>query len=106
MKTSLLLTLSTLVYSYVPNPPARHNRNGLNYKNQEFEYGTGDDRVRTLSSDDRVSVLKLLEIEVAINKSTVSYNIVLVGLMFCNFLEGLLIYVMKMKSDSAQLTCT
>ena len=64
MKTMIAMSLLTLTglasSAYIP-PQAGINKHGLRYKSHEFEYGSGDERVRALVSDDRGSVMKLLE---------------------------------------------
>jgi thiol-disulfide isomerase/thioredoxin len=61
MKTVLLLSPVAIASAYFVHNPSRKSRLGLNYKTHEFEYGVADDRVRRLTSDDRVSALNLLE---------------------------------------------
>jgi hypothetical protein len=75
MKVTLFVTSLALVNSYVTCPPSQHRRSGsgLSYKSHEFEshefeYGFADNRVRTLMSDDRVSVLNVLETDVTVKK--------------------------------------
>ncbi|KAL7510246.1 hypothetical protein ACHAXN_007096 [Cyclotella atomus] len=67
MKTTLILSSLAIAHAYVPSPSSRAHQ-GLNYKTNEYEYGLSDDRVRTLTSDDRVSALKVLETEVFVEK--------------------------------------
>lgn len=67
MKTALVLSSLAIAQAYVPSPSSRAHH-GLSYKTHEYEYGLSDDRVRTLTSDDRVSVLKVLETEVFVEK--------------------------------------
>ena len=63
MKTMIAMSLLTLTglasSAYIP-PQAGINKHGLRYKSHEFEYGSGDEPVRALVSDDRGSVMKLL----------------------------------------------
>jgi thiol-disulfide isomerase/thioredoxin len=67
MRSALLVSSLAIANAYVATPSARMYR-GLNYKTHEYEYGEADDRVRTLTSDDRVSVLEVLETDVVVKK--------------------------------------
>ena len=85
MRSALLVSSLAIANAYVATPSARMYR-GLNYKTHEYEYGEADDRVRTLTSDDRVSVLEVLETDVVVKKRSVSDTdrmVYLVRLMLC-----------------------
>lgn len=74
--TALVLSSLAIAQAYVPSPSSRAHH-GLNYKTHEYEYGLSDDRVRTLTSDDRVSALKVLETDVFVEKRSVSWRYVI-----------------------------